>query len=63
MRVSVNHDFERRVGLWPAGFDAAGERRVGALIKGRKYWVRVDAFNGNGITEGNCVPLEGEEQA
>ena len=25
MRVSVNHDFERRVGLWPAGFDADGE--------------------------------------
>ena len=41
----------------------AGERRVGALIKGGKYWVRVDAFNGNGITEGTCVPLEGEEQA
>ena len=42
---------------------SAGERRVGALIKGRKYWVWVDAFNGNGITEGTCVPLEGEEQA
>ena len=25
MRVSVNHDFERRVGLCPAGFDAEGE--------------------------------------
>lgn len=25
MRVSVNHDFERRVGLWPAGIDADGE--------------------------------------
>ena len=25
MRISVNHDFERRVGLWPAGFDADGE--------------------------------------
>ena len=22
MRISVNHDFERRVGLFPAGFDA-----------------------------------------
>ena len=42
---------------------SAGERRVGALIKGRKYWVRVDAFNGNGITEGTCAPMEGEEQA
>ena len=25
MRISVNHDFERRVGLWPAGFDNDGE--------------------------------------
>ncbi len=25
MRISVNHKFERRVGLWPAGFDADGE--------------------------------------
>lgn len=24
MRVSVNYDFERRVGLWPAGFDRDG---------------------------------------
>ena len=24
MRISVNHDFERRVGLWPAGFDEDG---------------------------------------
>ena len=36
----------------------AGEKRVGALIKDRKYFVRVDAFNENGITEGICVPLE-----
>lgn len=25
MRISVNHQFERRVGLWPAGFDRDGE--------------------------------------
>jgi hypothetical protein len=25
MRVSVNHPFERRLGLWPAGFDQDGE--------------------------------------
>lgn len=25
MRISVNHQFERRVGLWPAGFDSDGE--------------------------------------
>ncbi len=31
--------------------------RVGALIKGREYYVRVDAFNENGITEGLCMKL------
>ena len=35
----------------------AGPQRVGALIKGREYYVRVDAFNENGITEGKCVKL------
>lgn len=25
MRISKNHTFERRVGIWPAGFDADGE--------------------------------------
>ena len=25
MGISVNHQFERRVGIWPAGFDADGE--------------------------------------
>ena len=35
----------------------AGSRRVGALIRGREYFVRVDAFNENGITEGECVKL------
>ena len=37
---------------------ASGEKRIGALIKGRTYCVRVDAFNENGITEGRCVPLK-----
>ena len=31
--------------------------RVGALIKGRSYAVRVDAFNENGITEGNVLNI------
>ena len=35
----------------------AGEQRVGALIKGRKYFVRVDAFSENGITEGRLTAL------
>ena len=34
-----------------------GEHRVGALIEGREYFVRVDAFNENGITEGACIRL------
>jgi xylan 1,4-beta-xylosidase len=25
MRISINHNFERRIGLWPAGFDEDGE--------------------------------------
>jgi hypothetical protein len=36
---------------------APGSRRVGALMKGRDYYVRVDAFNENGITEGEVVRL------
>ena len=35
----------------------AGDQRVGALIKGRNYFVRVDAFNESGIAEGACVQL------
>lgn len=35
----------------------AGSQRIGALIKGREYYVRVDAFNENGITKGKCVKL------
>ncbi len=35
----------------------AGEQRIGALVKGRHYFVRVDAFNESGITEGVCLPL------
>ena len=36
---------------------AAGTDRIGALVKGRDYYVRVDAFNETGITEGTCVRL------
>lgn len=34
------------------------EKRIGALVKGQKYYVRVDAFNESGITKGNTIPLE-----
>lgn len=33
------------------------KQRIGALVKGREYYVRVDAFNENGITEGKTVKL------
>lgn len=32
-------------------------QKVTALVTGREYYVRVDAFNENGITEGNVVKL------
>ena len=35
----------------------SGEKRIGALIKDRTYFVRVDAFNENGVTEGACIKL------
>ena len=34
-----------------------GTQRVGALVEGREYYVRVDAFNESGITEGTCTKL------
>jgi hypothetical protein len=34
------------------------EKRIGALVKGQKYYVRVDAFNESGITEGTTKILE-----
>ena len=37
---------------------SAGEKRIGALVKGCRYCVRVDAFNESGITEGRCISLE-----
>lgn len=33
---------------------------VGALVKGREYYVRVDAFNESGITEGVVTKLSGD---
>jgi len=32
--------------------DTLREKRIGALVKGQKYAVRVDAFNENGIAHG-----------
>ena len=36
---------------------APGTHRIGALIRGREYFLRVDAFNENGIAEGACIRL------
>ena len=33
------------------------DKRIGALVKGQKYAVRVDTFNENGITEGKAARL------
>lgn len=33
------------------------KQRIGALVKDREYYVRVDAFNESGITEGKVVQL------
>ncbi len=35
----------------------SNEQRVGALVDGRDYYVRVDAFNENGITHGDVMKL------
>ena len=32
-------------------------KRIGALVEGQDYYVRVDAFNENGITEGKAEKL------
>ncbi len=40
----------------------AGPHRIGALVKGRNYYLRVDAFNECGITEGKCTALPAEEE-
>lgn len=33
-------------------------QRIGACVRGQKYFVRVDAFNGAGITEGKVVAVQ-----
>lgn len=35
----------------------SGKHRIGALVKGRSYCFRVDAFNENGITEGAIISI------
>ncbi len=37
--------------------DRLDGKRIGAIIKGRETWMRVDSFNENGITHGEVVKL------
>ena len=37
----------------------ANEVKLSTLMKGQKYYVRVDSFNENGITEGDAIEMEG----
>ncbi len=74
MRISKNHDFERRVGLWPAGFDADGElfcnQRYGdwpMAVSGSKddpwrgpEWMLLSA--GKAASASSCVPGFGPEK-
>ncbi|CUX25191.1 family 43 glycosylhydrolase [Clostridium sp. C105KSO13] len=39
------------------GCDARINKRIGALVKGRNYFIRVDAYNENGITKGKVIRL------
>ena len=40
------------------GDDAVGSaKRIGALVTGRDYYLRVDSFNESGITEGEVTKL------
>lgn len=39
--------------------DAVIEKRIGALVKEQEYYVRVDAYNENGITRGKTIKLQG----
>jgi hypothetical protein len=36
----------------------AAEKKIGALMKGEPVWVRVDAFNEVGVTEGEAFALD-----
>lgn len=37
--------------------DALIRKRIGALVKSQEYFVRVDAYNENGITRGQVIRL------
>ena len=45
MRISVNHDFERRIGLFPAGFDADGVMYCNQNFADYPHEIPSGAFN------------------
>ena len=36
---------------------------LSTLMAGRRYWLRVDSFNENGVTEGALIELDAEPAA
>lgn len=48
---------ERLYHSWMVMGTRINRKRIGALVKGRDYYVRVDVFNENGITEGKVEKL------
>ena len=44
--------------LYHSWMTFGNSQKIPALVTGREYYVRVDAFNENGITEGNTVRLK-----
>ena len=57
--VSYTHldVYKRQDKLYHSHMVFGNEQRIGALVKGKEYYVRVDAFNENGITEGKSVKI------
>ena len=50
-----SHFFENK--LYHSCMTFTPEQNIGALVEGETVYVRVDAFNENGITEGTVRPL------
>jgi hypothetical protein len=72
MRISVNHNFERRIGLWRAGFDESGEmfcdQRYGDFPYrlGQKPWEKPDFMllsYGKTAKASSCVECKTPDKA
>ncbi len=56
-KEKLYHSYQIYVPVEELGKDCVIEKRVGALVKNQNYFVRVDAYNANGITEGEVKLL------